>query len=193
MGKRPDEIAGEIRDLRRETDAIINELLRRARPESVARGVGEGIGHRAEAVTEGVSRRAEELVGEATQRAETVAEEVAPYLPEPVRRNPLLTAGAIVGLMAGAGVLLINLLRRPERTEPGPSAGYRLRSTMDELGESLARGAPGRGLGRTAPTPAWLGQLAVMGLAGVMIALVVALGRQLTRELGRSPAEFPRG
>lgn len=111
MGQKPDDIAREIDALRRETDIIVDELIRRVVPSRLARGVTSEVGSTISHGAKSVAGRA----GGVAQQAEEVAKDAYYSLPRPVRNYPYLVGGAVLGALAGVGAYAFNAAtQRPE-------------------------------------------------------------------------------
>lgn len=176
MGEKPDDIAKEIANLRRETAVIVDELRHRANLPYVARSAAER-----------VTQRAETLAGDVSRRAELLAGEVTEAMPEPLRRNQPVFGGALLGLLAGLGIFTIaNIREERQRTLP-EILGERLRSSADtarssteHLGDSLRAAARQAQAARQARVEVvrednmfkrllWVGLVSVVGAFGAML------------------------
>jgi len=181
MGKGPDEIAREIRDLRRETGVIIGELERRANPGNVARGVASSVTHGAEDVADTVVHRAEE-----------VADDVLQVMPEPVRRYPTVLGGAALGVLVSAGAFAVSRVLHERRPSPAELASMRVQASLSRVGDrfqtalrqaqaaSSAQLATQRGEASMFKRLLWVALVSVMGALGAM------LFQRLSADLWRS-------
>lgn len=188
MGKSPDDIAGEIVDLRKESDVIVDELLRRATPSNMARGMTATVTDRATSVVSGVSGR----VNEAAEAMSHAAED----MPEPIRRHPFAFTYTLVGLMAGLlgfGVTMISVLRRPTAKDRAMRQARRTRRAADARARDLSERF--RDLGREArgvrvvvmrEEPNVVKRVLWAGLASVMATLGSLLFKRLTASMWRS-------
>ena len=177
MGKKPDDIAKEITDLRRETAIIVDELRHRANLPYVAGSVAGRVSRRAESMASDVSRRAELLAGE-----------VVESMPEPVRRNQPIFGGALLGLLAGLGIFTIASVTEERPRALSEIMGERTRSPMDSarhsaerIGQSLRAAAYQvqaarqprmeivREDGSMLKRLLWVGVVSVMGALGAML------------------------
>ncbi len=159
MGEKPDQIADEIRDLRHEIAAIVDELGRRANVQHAAR----------------------EAAGAVTQRAEAVAADVAGAMPEPVRRNPAVVGGAALGVLASVGLFTLSNLRRERELTPSELAALRARESLTRMrslfggvparpaGERTLRGMVERGEPSMFKRLVWIGLVSVTGALGAML------------------------
>lgn len=197
MGKSPDDIAGEIVDLRKESDIIVDELLRRATPGNVARGMTATVTDRATSVVAGVSER----VNDAAEAVSHVTQE----MPEPIRDHPMAVTYAAVGLTAGVvgfAASMISIARRPGAKDLAARRGRRTRRAADET----LRGWQGRirGLRRdardvrlvvTREEPSMVKRVLWAGLASVMATLGSLLFKRMTASMWRTTMkeEPPKG
>ena len=188
MGQKPDQAEREIRDLRRETDVIIDELISRANPSYVRRTVTDAVAHRAESVA-----------GDVAHQAESIASEVAHAMPEPVRRNPSIVGGAALGLLATAGAFAASHVVRGRRragaalaAERVRKSAGRMRSSLDQVSDSLRAALVQAGAGRNVRVviergePGMFKRLMWVGLVSVMGALGAMLFQRLTANFWRS-------
>ncbi len=188
MGKSPDDIAGEIVDLRKESSALIDELMRRASFQNVARGATATAAERASAVVTGMSGRVGSAAGTVTRLADDV--------PEPIRRHPMATTYAIAGLLAGAlgfGLSWWAVMRRPTATERAVERWRRVREsagrTVRNSRHRIAGIREGMGDVRAATAredPGMLKRVMWAGLASVMATLGSLLFRRLTASFWRT-------
>ncbi len=125
MGKTPGQLEAEIEALRHETDAILEELRRRATPSHIVHEVTSG-------VTEGANR--------------LVNEEV----PREVRRNRLLLGAAGMAVVAGisafalsSGLLALRGVRPQEDIEARPGATETIAKIGEDVSRTLARAIKG--------------------------------------------------
>jgi hypothetical protein len=188
MGEKPDQTEREIRDLRRETDIIIDELIRRANPSYIRHTVTDAVTQRAGAVADSVAHQ-----------AETVASDVARAMPEPVRRNPSVAGGAALGLLATAGAFAVSSIMRGRRRAGAALAAERfrestdrMRSSFDQMSDSIRAALVQAGAGRNVRVvvergePGMFKRLMWIGLVSVMGALGAMLFQRLTANFWRS-------
>ena len=130
MGKGADDIAGEIVNLREESDVIVDELLRRAKLENVARGATATLTSRASTLVSGVTDR----VGEATESIGHMADD----MPEPIRKHSMAATYTVIGALAatlGFALSWASVMRRPTASE---RAAERLRAAQERAQYSLS-------------------------------------------------------
>lgn len=207
MGKEPDDIAREIKDLREETNMIVDELARRASPGYVAGTVAGSVSHRAGEVASTVTARAEDVAGTVRYRANTMADDLGHAMPEPVRRNPSVVGGALLGLLASLGAyVFVNATQTRRRSMPETAAllaetsadrardsALDARDALYQLGTRVLRKADevnkGRGNIEVAVQrrePSMMKRLVWVGLVSVMGALSAMLFQRLSAQLWRS-------
>ncbi len=193
MGKGPDDIASEIVDLRKESDVIVDELLRRAKPSNVARGMTTTVTDRVGSVVS----EAERIANEATIAASRVADD----MPDPIRRHPMASTFATVGVLAGLigfAISWFSVTRKPTATD---RAVWKVRDSRDRVGSTLRDYLDRvQGLRRNVrdvrvvtvrEEPSMVKRLLWVGMASVMATLGSMLFKRMTASLWRTTMKEP--
>ena len=192
MGKGPDDIAGEIVELRKESDVIVDELLRRASPGNVARGMTSTLTDRASTVVSEASTR----VSGATMTLSRVADQVADDILEPIREHRMAATYAAAGILAGLAGFAISwfsVMRKPTSTdraaqalrESRARAGDTVRSYRDRLQELRANAQDSRRV-TARREPGMVKKLLWVAMASVMTTLGSMLFKRVSASLWRT-------
>ncbi len=187
MGKSPDDIASEIERIRRESDIIVDELLRRASLPSLARGM-----------TSTVAERANLVAGEAA----TTVGHLAREMPEPMRQHPFAATYASVGLLAGVVGFVFTWVAAVRRPAASDLAAEQVRGALDRIAGNL-RGWTQQTDGNrhrvkmvaVREEQGMLKRLLWVGVASIMTTLGSMLFKRMTASVWRSAMheEPPRG
>lgn len=128
MGKKPDDIAREIGELREETEVIVDELARRVTPGYVVHNVAST-----------VSQRAEDAAGTVRARTANFADDLERSVAEPLRRNPSVVGGAAAGLLASIGAFAMASMVRGRQRSASDKARMQLEASARGVRDSLGR------------------------------------------------------
>lgn len=193
MGKSPDDIAGEIVDLRKESDVIVDELLRRATPSNVARGMTSTLTERASTVVSEASTR---VTGAATT-VSRVADQVADDIPEPIREHRMAVTYATVGVIAGLLGFVISwysVMRTPTATDRAAKTLRRSRERTGQTAQTFwSRFQEGRHNIQNARSatarkeaPSMVKKLLWVGMASIMTTLGSILFKRMSASIWRT-------
>ena len=135
MGQKPDELEHQIEELRTETDAIVDELTRRADPSYLSRQATD----RVSSVVRDAVSTVEQVGGRVSNQTDQIMNEAAANMPESIRERPYVVAGALGGLLMALSSYGVTLAILSRRRTPEEKARDRVQSTFNQAGEGLDR------------------------------------------------------